>query len=104
MQCPSTLVPIEEITIDLRGHLLIRPKLAPSEDLSFIWRDATGIRWNEEHRCLCAAEPDRWTHGPLYRQILAAALGEYGICLALTGSTVWTNVAADVRQAIETGR
>lgn len=93
-------IEIKEIIIDAEGRLFVRPGLSPSEDFAFIWRDASGVRWNEAVRGLTAAEPARWEYFDLYRQILAAARNEYGKCLIVTARTRWSGVAAELQERI----
>jgi hypothetical protein len=38
-------VSIQEVSIDSQGRLFVRPRLSASEDLRFIYRSATGVRW-----------------------------------------------------------
>ena len=45
-----TPVTVSEVSLDSAGHLFVKPK-AP-EDFTFIWRDASGVRWNAASRAL----------------------------------------------------
>lgn len=94
-------VEIEEIAIDGDGHLLVRPRLPAEDDFAFIWRDASGIRWNETARALVAAEPQRWEGFNLYKQILAAVQSEYGKRLIVTAATRWSGVRNDLKERIQ---
>ena len=94
-------VAIEEVGIDAAGYLFLRPSLDPKENYEFIWRDASGVRWNEQLRALHAAEPSRWEHFELYKQILKAVRSEYGELLVLTPATRFTQVPTDLAQLIQ---
>jgi Integron Cassette Protein Hfx_Cass5 len=92
---------IEEIGLDDQGHLFVRPTAASTDEFTFIWRDASGIRWNRELRTLHAAEPERWDLVQLYRQIIAAVWSEYGVRLSTMPRTVWNRIPAELQTAIE---
>jgi hypothetical protein len=93
--------PIEEIGLDAQGHLFIRPAGASSEEFSYIYRDASGIRWNTTLRTLQAYEPERWEATALYRQMIAAVRREYGVLLVIKPSTRWSGVSDELRAAIQ---
>jgi hypothetical protein len=101
MIAPRTESMIELVAIDSAGRLFVRPKLSKADYLTQIHRDDSGIEWNDEMRALCAAEPHRWEHQALFRQIRGAVKREYGRDLVLTPSTVWDNVPPDLRSKIE---
>ena len=101
MTAPRTESKIELIAIDAAGRLFVRPNLPQADYLTRIHRDDSGIEWDDEMRALCAAEPHRWEHLALFRQLRAAAQREYGCDLVLTPSTVWDKVPADLRSKIE---
>ena len=92
---------IEEIGLDEQGYLFVRPSAASANEFSYIWRDASGIRWNAQLLAFFAAEPGRWAVSDLYKQIVAAAYREYGVQLRATPSTVWSRIPADQRTSIE---
>ena len=92
---------IEEVGLDTQGHLFVRPIATSPDEFAFIWRDASGIRWNRELQTLHAAEPERWQAAELYRQIIAAVSREYGLRLMATSNTVWTRIPVELRTAIE---
>src|SRR5450631_1536902 len=101
MIAPRSESEIELVAIDASGRLFVRPKLSKADYLTLIHRDDSGIEWDHETRALCAAEPHRWEHLALFRQIRAAAKREYHRDLLLTQSTVWDNIPADLRSQIE---
>jgi hypothetical protein len=98
----SKWIPIQEIGIDADGHLFLRPRIDPPENLEFVWRDASGIRWDSKSRVLHAAEPARWGHLRLYQQIVSAIRNEYGNSLLLTPETRWTHMPEDLKASILT--
>jgi len=92
---------IKEIYIDNHGHLCVLPAIDICGSFEFIWRDASGVRWNSENSALVAAEPDRWDHFKLFCQIIAAVKSEYGWQLSTSPTTIWHNVPTELRQRIE---
>jgi hypothetical protein len=96
-------IPIKEIQIDAAGYLRVYPDLPPAEDFGFIWRTATGIRWNGSGRFLTSVDQDRSGHLPWFRRVLDAVRSEYGCELTTSSQTQWTNVPDDVRSAMEVG-
>lgn len=99
----SQVMPIEEIGLDDQGYLFVRPLAATADEFAYIWRAAMGIRWNTRRRVLHGYEPARWVAIDLYRQIIAAVGGEYGVQLQVTPRTVWSGIPADMRKLIEAG-
>ncbi len=94
-------IPIDEVAIDSMGRLLVRPRIAANEDFEFIYRTASGVRWQSESRCLAPYElkdkaPPWW-----FRQIVDAVRSEYRQLLKLHPDTIWTNVPADTRRDIQ---
>jgi hypothetical protein len=96
-----SVVPIDEIGVDARHELFVRPALAAPQDFRFIWRDASGIRWDPDLRALRAAEPNRWELFALFKQMVAAVRNEYRTTLTVTPHTVWSNVPMDLKTAVE---
>jgi len=93
--------PIKEIRIDNNGHMHVLPAIEICGSFDFIWRDASGIRWDTNVASLIAAEPDRWEYFKLFGQILAAVQSEYGWQLSIAPNTLWFNVPNELRQRIE---
>jgi len=98
---PPSAVSIDEIGLDVRGHLFVRPTGAAADEFAYIWRDASGVRWNAKERVLEAAEPKRWDTTELYKQILAAVRREYGVQLTTTLKTRWVRIPDDLRPLLE---
>jgi hypothetical protein len=97
---PEKPMLIEEIGLDARGHLFVRPLAASANEFAYVWRDASGIRWDSELRRLHAAEPARWEAIDLYKQIVAAVHREYGIQLHITTSTICAQVPEDLQRSL----
>ncbi len=97
----SQVMPIEEVGLDDQGHLFVRPSAASADEFAYIYRAAMGIRWNTRLRAFHAYEPARWVAADLYRQIVSAVHGEYGVRLQSTSGTVWTRIPVDLRESIE---
>jgi hypothetical protein len=91
-------VPIEEIGVDTKDGLYVRP--SDAHDFTFVWRDASGVRWSSELRALVAYEPARWDHVSLLRQIVAAVKSEYGCTLHLVPDTRWCGMAFEIQSQL----
>jgi hypothetical protein len=92
---------IDEIAIDQAGRLLVRPRLGPAHDFAFIYRDASGVRWDAGSRSLVAPAPETWSYLDWLKQIVAAVSSEYGHRLQLTPETRWSGVPAELQSSIE---
>jgi len=97
----SNVATIEEIGLDDQDYLFVRPETTSADEYAYIWRDASGIRWNSQVRALHAAEPSRWAALALYQQIVTAAHREYGVQLRITAKTEWSRIPTDLRTQIE---
>ncbi|MFC1542490.1 hypothetical protein ACFL4M_01200 [Pseudomonadota bacterium] len=94
--------PIKEILIDKDDQFCVVPDVAVCGDFEFIWRDASGIRWEPMINALIAYEPKKWEPLKLFEQMMAAVAGEYGWQLYLNDHTEWKNVPGKLRKQIET--
>ena len=95
-------VEIRCISVDaLTGELSVVPDLPGGEDYEYIWRDASGIRWDASRQALVAYEPSRWPPDALFRQIRAAVVGEYGQRLMVSADTLWAVSEPSVRERLE---
>jgi hypothetical protein len=97
----QSLCEIELVAIDAAGRLLVRPRLPKADYFTRIYRDASGVEWDDSACALCAAEPERWQHIDLFKQICAAVRNEYGRRLAVTPSTQWTSVSPELQGQID---
>lgn len=91
---------IKEIGLDTKGHLYILPT---TSSFPFVYRDASGVRWDETKKALVAFEPERWGTLDLYSQILSAVKNEYGCILFISNETLWHNVPELTRDQIVLG-
>ncbi|MDR3264116.1 MAG: hypothetical protein LBT30_07400 [Clostridiales bacterium] len=81
---------IEKISLDKNGILSIAPKNGSFE---FIYRSATGVRWNENKRCLFhKLSVDDVSVLWLYKEILSAIKSEYGVILKISPETIFENL------------
>jgi hypothetical protein len=94
-------ISIEEVEIDASTGILIRPKIAASEDYEQIYRTASGVRWNREARALVPYQVKGMSASWWFNQIVAAVRSEYGQCLELRPETRWKNVSEEQRREIE---
>jgi hypothetical protein len=98
---PENPMSIEEIGLDTHGYLFVRPLAASAHEFTYIWRDAAGVRWNDDLRVLHAAEPARWTPVELYAQIIAAVYREYGVRLEATANTLWSRMPDELQRSLK---
>lgn len=92
--------PINLIELDAKGHLQIYPDVNSSGDFKFIYRDASGVIWNETRQALVANEPDRWEPNRLFGQIICSVINEYGIKLEIIDTTKWSNISDELKVAL----
>jgi hypothetical protein len=94
-------VAITRIAFDAVGKLRVYPR-PPNADYSFIYRDASSVRWDETDRSLYVLPVDGFTVVDELRQILKAVNGEYGEYLVVDDSTVFAvpaNVESKLRES-----
>src|SRR5262249_36532231 len=96
-------IPINAVQIDAAGYLRVYPELPPAEDFDFIWRSATGVRWDEAGRVLTSVDQARSEHAQWFLRILDAVRSECGCELTTSAETLWINVADNVRSAMKVG-
>jgi Integron Cassette Protein Hfx_Cass5 len=88
---------IHEVGIRDDGGLFIRPA---SQTFPYIYREAMEVMWDEEAQQLHGPRPREWSLADWSRHVVDAA-AQQGVALRLTPATRWTNVPADVREAIK---
>lgn len=90
-------VSIAQIQIGPTGALGVTPE---SENFSYIWRDASGVRWDNRAKSLFTIYNDI---SPIdgFKLILSAAKNEYGITLLVANTTIFINVPEEIRAQIE---
>jgi hypothetical protein len=93
-------VPVAEIAVT-SGLVHVTPQVSSPEGFEYIYRSATGVRWLPAERCFAPAQRGALTHGAWFREIAAAAAGEYGVNLQITPATRWREVPDEVRAEIE---
>lgn len=94
-------IQIAEIGLDSQRHLFVRPSVDDADAFTFVWRDASGVRWSPKLQVLHALEPERWNVTALYQKILVAIRREYGTKLLITRDTRWSGIPHELRTAIE---
>ena len=60
---------IDEVEIDVGGHLRIRPELAT---FPYICREAMEVSWDQEDNALYSPVPKEWTYPRWFEQSLAS--------------------------------
>jgi hypothetical protein len=87
---------IRSIRIDGGGVLQVEPALSPGQDLSYIWRTADGVRWNDRSGTLHPVDGSSSDQARWMRRIVEAVRGEYGIDLVIRDQTFWRNVPSNL--------
>ena len=93
-------VPIDTVSLDAEGRLLVRPVLSPDADYAFIYRAAVGVDWDPESRSLVAPVPKEWSYLDWFLNICAAVRSEYGDQLVLPPETEWYSVPEELQRQI----
>jgi hypothetical protein len=88
---------IIEIGIDDKGRLFVKPQ---TKQFEFIYRDASGINWDNKGMVLYSPKPTEWTYFDWFRQIILATKGEYGCELKVSNETNWTNIPDELKNQI----
>lgn len=89
-----TIDKILEIGIDDKERLFVKPQ---TEQFEFIYRDASGISWDDKEKFLYSPKQGELTYFDWFRQIILATKGEYGCELKITNETKWTNIPAELK-------
>ncbi len=89
---------ISRIWVDKSNRLCIQPEKATFE---LIYRNATGVQWNNENNCLYSQIMRSWSPIDWFRQIISAVEVEYGHCLYTTEKTEWENIDTSFKGLIE---
>ena len=81
-------IPIESISIFPDIGLVVCP-VGTNAMYQYIYRTATGIRWNDECAGFVAYEPERWAYPDLLRNVYMSVASELGIRLVPDENTSW---------------
>jgi Integron Cassette Protein Hfx_Cass5 len=92
---------IVEVRIDAEGKLVVRPQVS---SFPFIYRAAMEVGWDPDNRTLFSPGPRELSYLQWFRQIVAAALDEYGVRLVITPQTAWADAPDALRAEIEAER
>ena len=84
--CSMDNVVIQRIAFDTDGRLRVYPS---GGDYSFIWRDASSVRWDDDDRSLYVLPVKDFTIADDFNQIVKAVRGEYGTRLVVDETTVF---------------
>lgn len=88
---------IAEVGIDDQERLFVRPSTA---QLPFIYREAVEVHWDSTRLCLYSPKPREWSYLQWFQHILGAAALQ-SLQLQLTPSTLWSNIADDLKEEIQ---
>lgn len=87
---------ISEIRIE-NNHIFVKPN---RQSFEFIWRDASGVHWDPNHKALFNKEMKKLNHVDWFLQIIYSILSEYNYFLLITKKTKWINVSNDIKKMI----
>lgn len=65
-----------------------------------VYRDASGVEWDVDMKCLRSDVPRELSHADWYQIISKAVSREYGESLELSEQLSWENVPPDTQDAI----
>ena len=83
----TRLLKIKALRVDPIAGLLVSPE-ENEPSFQYIYRAATGIRWNAEHAAFVAYDPDRWSHESLFQTIRESVSSEFGFTLKIDEQTL----------------
>jgi hypothetical protein len=89
---------IAEIGIEDSGSLFVTPA---AHIFSQIHLAAMQVSWDGAKSRLVSPPPEQWPYPRWFEQIVGAVALEYKVLLRIGPSTIWSDVPADVRAAIE---
>lgn len=92
--------PIESISIDKNGRLLVRPVLHEDSSYSLIYRAGNGLTWDPSENSIVAAQPERWEHTELLAHVVKTVGEELGEDLHAVSSTQWLNMSEQQASAL----
>ena len=95
-----TNVAVHTISIDDENRLRVFVHGSKFSGYAHIYRDASGIEWDEDMNCLCSNVPRELSHSEWYQIISKAVSREYGEALVLSEKVKWENVPSETRDAI----
>jgi hypothetical protein len=80
---------ILEVKIGADGKLLVRPQVCT---FPHVYRAAMEVGWDPDNRTLFSPKPREWSYLRWFQQIVSAVADEYGVRLAITSQTTWSDV------------
>ena len=88
---------IAKLVIDFTAGLLVHPQMDGQLSYEYIYREASGLRWNKEKQALCACEPSRWEHEELLTNMASALRSCCDEKLCFTEKTERHGVSPELR-------
>jgi hypothetical protein len=79
-------IAIQRVDLDSQNRLGVYPS---DGDYSFIWRDASSVRWDAAAKRLFVLPVDGFSNTDEFLQIIKAVKNEYGIILVMDDSTLF---------------
>jgi hypothetical protein len=90
------VVVIEQVHLDPRRRLRLRPTLARASGYTSIYRNASRVRWDGLCGELYVHDVPEFSTVDEFKQIVTAVAREYGDHLILSSSTVYVDISSEV--------
>ncbi len=93
-------VVVHTISIDEYNRLRVFVHGSEFSGYTHIYRDASGVEWDGDAKCLYSDVPRKLSHADWYEIIVKAVSLEYGESLVLGEQVNWENVPSETQEAI----
>ena len=95
------IIEITKLEVIDTNELSVTPIINWNNFFQFIYRTATGVKWNEKDQCFMSPIPKDWSHLDWYKNIVTSVASEMGVRLIITPKTKWLNVPNCLKEEIE---
>ena len=94
-------IDIATVRLDSNGMAVVSPEKSDQwKSFSYIWRDASFVRWNDDASEFYIDSSGRFDALTSYIRICNAAKNECGVKLQLTNNTKFIDLTDDIRDLI----
>jgi hypothetical protein len=93
-------VVIQQVGLDLNRRLRVRATPSRSSGYDYIYRDASGVAWDELRTELYVRDALESSPVDEFKRIVAAVAREYGDHLILEASTLFVDIPSDTIAAL----
>jgi hypothetical protein len=88
---------VSQVIVEPKAGLLVVLQGDGLKPYEYIYREANGLRWNNERRAVHAYEPSRWEHAELLRHVAHTVREAFGEELLLSPSTEWVGISPELK-------